>query len=282
METSIDCRLFVYNLVKLDRKEQTIVFYLNKIVFLFLIFISFFLSPAVFSDYDQDGTYFTSFLGSSISLPSNLKIKLDDQSSYNNHSKWQGRSFEDSPYYSLRFDKIRNHRGWGVEWMHHKIYLANPKHPVESFSISDGFNILYLNRVLTNNKLTVRPGFGLVFSHMDVKIKDRERFYLKGGNGGAYLSGVSVQGSMEKWIYETERHFLNLETKLTVSYVKPPVSSNPDEYAEIYNIAIHFVFGFGSKPIRSDDATAMDRLYYWGLPTAHHFLLGQDKLGFFK
>jgi hypothetical protein len=255
---------------------------LNKMLLLYVTFISFFLSTAVFSNYDQDGIYFTSFLGSSISLPSNLKIKLDDQADYNHRAKWQGRSFEDSPYYSLRFDKINNHRGWGIEWMHHKIYLANPKHPVNSFSISDGFNILYLNRVLSNKRLTFRPGFGLVFSHMDVRIKDRERFYLKGGNGGAYLSGVSVQGAIEKWIYETERHFINLETKLTVSYVKPPVSSNPDEYAEITNIAIHFVFGFGSKPIRNDNATAMNRLYYWGLPTAHHLLLGQDKLGFFN
>ena len=56
---------------------------------------------------------------------------------------------------------------------------------------------------------------------MDVSMKERKRFFLNGGISGAYISGISIQGSVEKWLYESQRHFVNVESKLTLSYVRP-------------------------------------------------------------
>jgi hypothetical protein len=163
--------------------------------------------------------------------------------------------------------------------LHHKIYLGNPLEPLESFSISDGFNILFLNRIVNGEKAVFRSGIGLVFAHMDVSMKERKRFFLNGGISGAYISGVSIQGSVEKWLYESQRHFVNVESKLTLSYVRPPVSDNSEEYAEINNIAIHFLLGFGSKPLDTNNHSYKNHIKYWMFPAIHHYLLGQGKLG---
>jgi len=214
-----------------------------------LALLTLLLSSTATAIYEEDGWHFTTFMGASTSAPNTLRVYTDDAANHSQKAKWQGRAFEDSFYYAIRFDKVTNQTGWGIEWVHHKIYLANPQGPIDAFSISDGFNILYLNRVRAFDNHAYRYGAGLVFAHMDVTLDGRERFYVDGGIGGAYLSGISAQVAVEKWLWKNDTHFVNFETKFTASYLRPPVSLDQSEFATLNNFALHFNVGLGTKPM---------------------------------
>lgn len=221
--------------------------------------------------YAEDGWHLTTFLGSSESLNSGLNINLSGEDNIHKNADWHGQSWKDTLYFSIRLEKWKGNKGQGFDYTHHKIYLKNTDDDIKDFSISDGYNILSYNwATRQENQWIRRFGGGVVFAHMDTTLRDRDRFYMDGGIGGAYLSGLAVQGSMEKWIKEWDNHFISFETKLTLSYVRPPVSESRNEYAETWNIAGHIVLGVGSKPIKTKTPTRKDRLKWFGIPAAYY------------
>jgi len=230
------------------------------------------LSP-IFTMYSDSGTYLSSSLGWSESLNSNLNLYLADQSDIKHDAEWNGNSFKDSLYYSIRVEKWNEGKGRGIEWVHHKIYLDNTTDTIEDFSISDGFNLLLYNWAQKNKTYDFiqRIGIGLVFAHVDVTLSGRERFYMDGGLGGSYISGITSQLSIEKWVYESPRHFVNAEAKLTASYARVPVSSDINEFADVPNIGFHILLGIGSKPIEKS-SSPKDKALYFAAPVGYHLI----------
>lgn len=199
--------------------------------------------------YGSDGWHFTSFWGGSHSLGTPIKFYRATDPDLQFTAEYHGRPFEDAWYYSLRIEDWHGNTARGWEWLHHKIYLANPQGDIDNFSISDGFNILYHNWATRHdNEWIHRWGLGLVFAHVDATFQGKDRFFMNGGIGGSYFSGISVQYSMEKWFWESAKHFGSIEGKLTVSYARTPISRDRVEFADVPNIAFHVLVGFGSKP----------------------------------
>ncbi|RAP31358.1 hypothetical protein DID78_01620 [Candidatus Marinamargulisbacteria bacterium SCGC AG-343-D04] len=207
---------------------------------------------------DDEGYVFINYLGGSQSFNSRLFLNVDGENNVSYvRADWDSRSLTDSLYYAMKLEKWNNKKGYGLEWVHHKIYLASTNDRLQGFSISDGLNFLFLNRVVPFKGVgekkyfkddTLRYGLGLVFAHMDVRLDDRERFYMDGGIRGSYFSGVAAQVSLEKWLKSFEKTFFTVETKFTMAYVRPPISTHREEYAELPNYAVHVLFGFGTKP----------------------------------
>lgn len=221
------------------------------------------------SVFAMEGWVLTTHLGASESTNSGLKLYLVDQPDVYMDAKWKGKSFHDTLYYSARLEKWKNNKANGIEWVHHKIYLVNTNDIVEKFSISDGFNQFYYNWARKyNDKTFYRFGVGVVMSHPDVSISGRERFYMKGGIGGSYLSGVTVQADLERHILENDRHFLTFDTRLTLSYIQPPISTDSNEYAELWNVALHLTLGVGSKPVPKMEGK--DKLQYFLVPFGYY------------
>ena len=132
--------------------------------------------------------------------------------------------------------------------VHHKVYLKNTTDYIQSFSVSDGYNLLYLNYAYRlNKKHILRSGVGLIFGNPDVRLKGRDR-YLHRHLKGMHFGGFTTQLSYERWVYENDDLFVNSEIKLTHSHAKLPISSNDSEYAIVPDTAIHFNLGFGTKP----------------------------------
>ena len=94
---------------------------------------------------------------------------------------------------------------------------------------------------------------------------------MNGGIGGAYLSGITSQISLEKWIYETEKHFVNLETKFTLSYARPPISDDINEFGTVPNYAFHFLIGLGSKPVQKE-SSLKDKAQWLAVPLGYHLI----------
>ena len=235
---------------------------------LVFIFIVLFFPSATIA---EDGWYLQSHWGFSNSIHSSLAIKRNDKPGIVHTAKWKGKSFKDSWYYTVKVDHWKGDRSHGIEWIHHKAYLANPPEQIEHFSISDGYNLLMFNRGSRwSNGLINRIGAGLVFGHPDMKFRDEERFYMKGGIGGNYLAGVAAQYSIEKRLYEIKHFIFTLEGKVTASFARVPISEDNTEYAEVPLIAWHITFGLGSKPLKKG-AKVRDWARYIGVPFFHHY-----------
>jgi len=214
---------------------------MNKILFAILV-----LAQSVFASFDN-GWYLTTMMGCSFSGPSPLVINLDDNRTESISANYNNRCFEDSHWWSFRSEKWTNKQGIGFELIHHKIYLDNTTDLVERFSISDGYNLLFLNFAKQKNNRNYRVGLGVVYAHMDVTISGRENYKQKGFKGH-YLTGPAFQINIEQILWESDYNFISLDSKFTAAYAQVPISSNQNETATAPDYALHFSLAFGSKP----------------------------------
>ena len=221
----------------------------------------------------SDGIYLHSNWGYMHSLNSVMAVNSTDGDIVHK-ARWKSKAFEDSPYYTIRIDDWSGNKVRGIEWIHHKIYLANNPAGITNFSISDGYNLLMFNLGKRSNGIIRRWGAGLIFAHVDMTLQGRDRFWNDGGISGAYLSGLAIQHAIETWVYETSHHVVAIEGKLTAAYARIPISSNDSEYADVPNVAFHLTFGIGSKPIKKG-AKPLDIAQYVGVPLLHHYAIYQ-------
>ena len=216
----------------------------------------------------RDGWHFLYAHGMSESAPSTLKLHLKDEV-ITKDAEWSGNSFRDSLYYVARLENWKGNKAWEVEWIHHKIYLKNIDSRIRNFSVSDGFNMLMFNRAVEfKPKRIARIGAGILVGHPDVIVDDRERFYLKGGIGGAYIAGIASQVGLEYRFLRTKHHFMSLDSKLSLAYMaRLPISEDSDEYASGVNVALHLSLAVGSNP--PEKVTLKSAARYFFVPYAY-------------
>ena len=94
-------------------------------------------------NFASDGWYLHSNWGLSNSMNSTLSINRDSNSDIVHNAKWKAKSFSDSWYYTVKLEKWLGDKARGIEWVHHKIYLANTPLGLDEFSLSDGYNMLF-------------------------------------------------------------------------------------------------------------------------------------------
>ena len=82
------------------------------------IFVTIFNIPSLAAD----GWYLHSNWGLNYSMDSVLSVNSDDGDIVHK-AAWDGKSLEDSPYYTARVEKWRGDRVSGWEWVHYKMYL---------------------------------------------------------------------------------------------------------------------------------------------------------------
>ena len=222
------------------------------------------------------GWHLSTFMGVSRSLDNRVSFHLNDQADQVFGANYINRSFEDSHWWSFRLEKWSGNRLKGLELIHHKIYLDNTNDIIEIFSISDGYNLLYYNIGAQKGNTIYRIGFGVVLAHSDVKIAGRDRYKRKGFSGHK-LAGPSIQLNMERWLWESQTHFISFDAKASFSYAVAPISENPEEYVVAPDIACHFSFGFGSKPAAFKQKGFKKWLFF--APLAYPKIVGEGILG---
>ena len=114
-------------------------YFLCRVIFPLLLLCNY-----IYSDVN-DGWYLSTMMGGSISGPSNLTINFNDRDTLSMSADYNNRSFDDSHWWSFRVENWHLNQSLGIELIHHKIYLDNTNDIVESFSLSDGYNLLFFN-----------------------------------------------------------------------------------------------------------------------------------------
>lgn len=209
--------------------------------------------------YSKNGLHINASIGYPFSFANQLELKFDNKI-HKVHAEYEPKAFSDFPYWTLRSEYWKDNQAFGIELVHHKLYWKNKTADVENFSISDGYNLLYLNYAKKIERHRFRVGIGAVYGNPDFKLKGRDR-YLKRHLKGMHWGGYTTQLAYERWLYEGDSFFINFETKLTYSFAKLPISDRLNEYAKVPDTAIHFNIGFGTKPLKSKSSLKDKAVY---------------------
>lgn len=185
------------------------------------------------------------FLGGAWNVPSSLTVVQRGYSDVSFTARYEEKTFEGFPYYDLRISRWSDNKAWELELIHHKIYLANPSSEIQNFSISDGFNIISVNRAWNIKKIILRLGAGAVLTHPESTIRGMKFDEFQGiFNQGFYFSGAAVQAALGKHLFLWKGLFLSLEGKVTAAFVQVPIE---DGHADVTNVAFHILVGFGYR-----------------------------------
>jgi hypothetical protein len=158
---------------------------------------------------------------------------------------YETRPLTPPPYYLIRLGRWQNCKAWELEFIHHKLYLQNNPPFVKQFTITNGYNLVTINRAWsTRNHVIFRLGLGAVITHPESTIHGL-KFHEKGGtlnNDGYYLSGPTGMVSVGKRWYLFRSLFVQFEGKLTASYARVRVAQGN---ADAPNVALHGLLGLG-------------------------------------
>jgi len=210
----------------------------NRWIILALIIL--FSVPTLGADWTLEG-----FLGGAWNVPTSLFIVQRGYFDISFRARYDEHTFAGFPYYDLRLSRWSKNKAWELELVHHKIYLANPSPEIQDFSISDGFNIITINRAWNIKKIIWRLGAGVVLTHPESTIRGMAFDESKGIFGqGYYFSGGAVQAALGKRIFLWKGLFAVFEGKVTASFVQVPIV---DGHADVSNVAFHILVGLGYR-----------------------------------
>ncbi len=187
--------------------------------------------------------------GAVYNVPLPLKIRQDGSPTLKFTAKYDTKPFDSPPYYQIRYSRWNKDKAWEFEMIHHKLYLSNKPNEIQEFTITNGYNLLLINRAFRkkfkeNIPFIYRIGFGPVITHPESTIRGK-KFDEKGGlhwvdTDGYFVSGIVGQLAVELdyIIYKSLAFFV--EGKIMGSFATVPIHSGR---ADLSNISFHSLFG---------------------------------------
>ncbi|VAX23868.1 hypothetical protein MNBD_NITROSPINAE04-194 [hydrothermal vent metagenome] len=189
------------------------------------------------------------FLGSAYSFKTPLEIEQDGEDKISLTADYDTKPFKGAPYYAVRLGTWDEDKGWEVELIHHKLYLANNPPEVNNFEITHGYNLLTLIRGWKKQwggkEYIVRVGAGLTLVHPEITVRNKQMHgeHTVDSNGLMFnLAGYTAQASVGRRFYFSDRIFGSLEGKFTVSTADIKME---DGEVDAPNVAVHVLFGLG-------------------------------------
>ncbi|MBC7186935.1 MAG: hypothetical protein H5U38_07880 [Calditrichaeota bacterium] len=148
-------------------------------------------------------------------------------------------------YYALRVARGASRR-LEVELVHDKLYLENPPAEVQSFAVTHGFNLLFVNLAWQKGSWALRAGGGPVLAHPETVVRG-QRHPESGGifGGGYHVSGPAIQVALGRCCHIWRQLSLLGEAKLTVARARFPIAGG---HATVTNPAVHLLLGLSVGP----------------------------------
>lgn len=188
--------------------------------------------------------------GLSYAFPAPLII---NQEGYPNISFWATYKTEPlilPPYYSYRAGFFNDGKGWELEMNHLKVILKNNPEEIQQFSITHGYNQIFVSRAIQKPDFGIKYGVGVVLAHPENIVRNLHFDENKGIFGsGYYLRGPAIQAGLFKEIFITRRFILLIETKISLAYTNVPVTGGK-AHAPI--LAFHLQLGPGFYFIKKE------------------------------
>lgn len=182
------------------------------------------------------------FLGSSVSLPSPLRVSQEGHPDLSFTAHWATRPTLDTWYYAGRVALWKGNRGWLFDFTHHKVYLTNAPPEIQKFRITNGMNMFTLSRAFRRGNLSYAIGAGPVITFPISRVRGRTLEADRGFLGGYFLSGGHVMASATRRFPVAGGLFVSLDGRASASYVRVPVAGG---HASVPNFALHIHGGLG-------------------------------------
>lgn len=178
------------------------------------------------------------FGGSALSFDTNLTIRDSSGREVQLNAEYQTKPFNDSPYYAWRVSHHGAVHGWGVELIHHKIYLKNVTAEIQEFEVTHGYNLLLLDYARSIGSFWLHIGGGAVVAYPHANINGELTL------GGYQITGPAGQFAIGKRFQLNERFFVSLEGKLTIARAVIDLRTHE---AHAPNVAFHGLAGLGIR-----------------------------------
>jgi|GEM_PF-453630 len=178
-----------------------------------------------------------------------LTARLPGAAAATLRARYTTRPLRDAPYYAYRVGYGTPARGVEAELVHHKLYLENPRPPVERFEVTHGYNLATANLRAPAAGYVVRVGLGLVVAHPEGRIAGRAVGPVRSRLGGGYhIAGATAQLGVGRR-YPLGRGavaaFAAPELKLTASGARVPLAGGGGVL--VPNVALHALAGLGVR-----------------------------------
>jgi hypothetical protein len=185
--------------------------------------------------------------GGAVNLATPLIVEHDgERSRFTAH--YGTRPFQDAPYYTYRIERASVGRGVSLEMLHHKLYLENPRPPIDRLEISHGFNQVIMSLIAPAGSWRWRFGIGLVVAHPEGEIAGEPVGPLRTFLGGGYhVAGVTTQVAVGRR-YALGKGAVAMtavpEAKLTAALAHVRTASGS---LVVPNVALHALGGLGVR-----------------------------------
>jgi len=114
---------------------------------------------------------------------------------------------------------------------------------VQRFSISHGFNFVFVNRGIRYKGLNLKAGAGIVLAHPENTVRNQQLNQKTGlFKWGYCITGPATNLAIGKHFRLNKRVFINTEAKTTYAFAHIPVSNG---HANVNNWAFHLAAGLG-------------------------------------
>lgn len=155
---------------------------------------------------------------------------------------WSTRPWTPTWYYGARVSRWSGGSGWGVEYLHHKLYLDNPPAPeVTKFWITNGVNIVLLERLLRVGKYELALGAGPTWVVPRSVVRGEEYDFTDNVFGSRYdFGGWTGAVGITRRVQVVPRVHGTLSVKATASLLDVPIARGR---AETTNLALHVGYG---------------------------------------
>lgn len=207
----------------------------------------FLMSVHAFSTYVQAQVIwsFEFMPGMGLAVPSSLSIRQEDHPELKFRTSWKTESFQFPLYYSYRLSRYKNGKGWELEMNHLKLRAKDLPAEVQHFSITHGFNHIWLNHALITRHFTWKIGAGVVLAHPENSVRGRKLDGNRGINGtGYYIGGPTIHTGIQRRINLAKHFFLPIEGKISFAYTHVPVEGGR---ARVPVVALHLLTGLGLR-----------------------------------
>ena len=174
-----------------------------------------------------------------------VHIKLDSGENIELYAPMKSKPFKMPFYYDQRLIhwSADGKAGWALDFMHHKLILKEPTDDVQDFQLTNGYNMLTVQRLWKMGETVLMAGAGIVITHPESTIHWRT-FRETGGlfNWGYFPSGpVAIVGAGRQ-LRLSDMFYVAGDVRGSLSYVDVPVVEGR---ATMTDVSLHFFGGVG-------------------------------------
>jgi hypothetical protein len=184
---------------------------------------------------------FDVLIGDAYNFDSRTRVRHVSVGRVSIDGEFETRGLEGPLHYAWRVARWEDDKAWELQLLHHKLYLQDPPSPIESLSVSHGFNIITVNRAFEFDGWRARIGLGPVVTHAEARIAGTSY------NGPYELAGAAALIGAGRVLALTSHLYLLGEISATFGYIEVNPEGTPELEFNIRNPALHAQVGLGYR-----------------------------------